>query len=191
MKETRQAAPGWARAFGGLSHEKFPGFLGEPVARRATQRICLVLLLYHVAGDSGAALVIAVACPALGNALPTAAEALPVTVKLSVTGHGIAESAGRSKRISGSELLRGANQVLVCAGELSRGAARDGSPRRKPWVSSAGGRSRVAAKENRVAVSLLSPLTGLWLFSPFPHGLRRGLPSLAAPRLSSSAHAKS
>ena len=71
-----------------------------------------MLLLYHVAGDSGAALVIAVACPALGNAMPIAAEALPVTVKLSVTGDGIAESAGRSKRVSGSALDPGASQFL-------------------------------------------------------------------------------
>ena len=40
-----------------------------------------LLLRYRVAGDSGSALVIAVACPALGNALPIAAEALPVTVE--------------------------------------------------------------------------------------------------------------
>ena len=80
--------------------------------------------------------------------------------------------------------------ISFCSRDESCGAAPEGGPRHEPWVSSEGGRHRVAAKENRVVVTVLSPLTGFGCYHLFPHGWHRGPPSLAAWRLSSSALAK-
>ena len=65
----------------------------------------------------------------------------------------------------------------------STGGASEGSPRRQPWVMRVNVTSPVGAKDfARLKIFSVAP-AGAWDSSRLTHGLRRGLPSAAAPQL--------
>src|SRR6266478_6873823 len=73
------------------------------------------------------------------------------------------------------------------ANSLSRGAARDISPRRRPWVQVWKSTQPRQGREKRPSrTGALAPRRGCWDIHPFPTagaGLRHGLMSAAASRL--------
>jgi hypothetical protein len=77
----------------------------------------------------------------------------------------------------------GASQNLD-APLFSRGAAREGSPRRKPWEGFQAGQAAEQRKKLGSVDLSRAPPGAFRSFGLFPHGLRRGLPSAAAPQLS-------
>jgi hypothetical protein len=63
------------------------------------------------------------------------------------------------------------------------GGAAAGSPRRKPWENDPQSPSPGGAEENPRARNASAAPPGLGWLTAFTHGLRRGLPSVAAPQL--------